>query len=1572
LGSDGGTTLHTQIVTAVEFISNNINSRWSGSITLAASATVQVEHLFNTSSSELTTVFVENGTTLDSATISSSYAVTQINTDIIQIQNITASSKTFQVYIYPHKVLTEAPASSMSEIAGVEPIIDLIFDNDKSLDQFLFQRASYATYFDKDGVLKKASENVPRIDYDPDTGDLRGLYIEGSRTNQLAVSEIFENTTYWTATNLAINTNCENAPNNSFTARKLIASSTNGSHVISSVSTTVIQNSSNSFGTSIFFKPDSSSYRLMIEWKHDGGTATVRGLVSADNKSVSISVPSGVLSDNFNNAFGGVTKCANGWYRAYLVGSAKVGPTYGTVSFYVCDSSGNITFTGDDSSGIFVWGAQYEIGYSVSSYIPSFNKFVCRNYVSTTILNQSNNSTLSGISTSINSVEVSDDQNVLYASNGTFIYELAMSSGSITTLSNTGRTINTTADKLGTIASIRVSGTGSKFYALDTGTSGTNPRVLEYNISAYNFTGVTLSTTYTLPTYLQNVSSLTFSSDGIYAYVSSTKNKSITRFKLGTAWTFSGTVTLEQEIYLTKFDLPLALNQSSYNNMSIDIDSTGTYLYMTAATASNASPSVHIFKMLSAYDLNTAKIVGVDKSALLFTSIAVKPDGITYFAINNPNGTTVTLNKYTNVYSSGSASYWLASGALTTISDHWEQRLSYNYQMSKRAFEPQLLLEKSSTNLCRGSEELSNSTYWTSTNWTWTTDGSSLYAPDFYKKTVDSTTDTGTLVEHYVQQVITTPSNVPYTFHIFVGHNTSLTPYKPVELRIYDSNTANYISVVFDLGQNSILSTSQNGTAKYITARIVDIEENYLNQNWSHIVLTGIPATSDSGSIIVRVQGRNSSNSLTYTTGFSYRMWGAQVESGYSATSYIPTTTASVTRPEDIYVASTYLRNADYALAIGKNFYDQFRFDEGTFYYEADTYGNGSSISASYSTASVLSIGKDDLTYQNYSFNVPLYGSSNTGDTYFTSAFDQGATQVTLTGPVNSIIGTVVRAAVAIATNDFALSVNGSNVSTDTSAQTIISPNRISIGKTTTSQFTQLYGHIKRITFFGERISDSKLKKLTSQTKYSSIPTATKFRSGLASSGTVASISKANTYLNDYQVPKNIRTISPTKADRAVNTIIPVTTESNLNNIAVTCITYSESLGLFVLGSSTAGSLIMLSTNGTQWYLPNTLPFTNSVSSICWSNELGMFVAVFSNIVSNIGLAYSYDGHNWTAVSNSAWASTSWKKVIWASDAGMFVAVGQASIINTMYSYDGINWFLKSLSHNTSWTEVCYSPELNRFVALANGSVGQGAWSSDGIYWNHAQIDQTANNISAITWSPELGYFLASSSVGNQWLSYDGQTWEKTVFNTSMVIINLHWNSDLGRFVGINNNQSGRICYSSDGINWKLSKYQPFVSGSSPTFFQYRYMAWSPQLGQYVIVSQSGDNKKIALTPDIGFTKPRPNTKSSQYMSAGFGLTGATAQITNDTITAVSSLHYLNGEGGVADNLSTINGGVSGNILILKTLSSTGTITIKHNTGNIRLNGAVDFLMDNFSDSLMLMFDVRERKWHEVSRSSNN
>lgn len=55
---------------------------------------------------------------------------------------------------------------------------------------FTVSRNGNATYFDKDGILRTALPNEPRFDFDPLTGEFRGVLVEPSRTNTVISSQM--------------------------------------------------------------------------------------------------------------------------------------------------------------------------------------------------------------------------------------------------------------------------------------------------------------------------------------------------------------------------------------------------------------------------------------------------------------------------------------------------------------------------------------------------------------------------------------------------------------------------------------------------------------------------------------------------------------------------------------------------------------------------------------------------------------------------------------------------------------------------------------------------------------------------------------------------------------------------------------------------------------------------------------------------------------------------------------------------------------------------------------------------------------------------------------------------------------------------------------------------------------------------------------------------------------------------------------------------------------------------------------------------------------------------------------
>lgn len=75
-------------------------------------------------------------------------------------------------------------------------------------------------------------------------------------------------------------------------------------------------------------------------------------------------------------------------------------------------------------------------------------------------------------------------------------------------------------------------------------------------------------------------------------------------------------------------------------------------------------------------------------------------------------------------------------------------------------------------------------------------------------------------------------------------------------------------------------------------------------------------------------------------------------------------------------------------------------------------------------------------------------------------------------------------------------------------------------------------------------------------------------------------------------------------------------------------------------------------------------------------------------------------------------------------------------------------------------------------------------------------------------------------------------------------------------------------------------------------------------------------------------------------------------------ITRTQVYHEVDTFGGAAsDNLDTINGGVEGDLLIIKAANGARTVVVRHNQDNIWLSGETNISLDDADDHLMLVYD---------------
>jgi hypothetical protein len=258
--------------------------------------------------------------------------------------------------------------------ARAVPSLDLRFADNKSLTDAVtgaslvtFTRDSSGTFVGSDGVLQTAATNVPRFDHDPTTGESLGLLVEESRTNLLLRSEEFDSAS-WYKLQSSISANATTAPNGTLTAEKLIEDSSINSHQLYSYQGGVT--TGEDWTLSVYAKvAERTAFALDVR-------AIGLGFRSVFNLSTQTATGAAIGSGTLTST--AIQGLGNGWFRCSITGRHPTDTNW-NISIRLNSPAGTDSYTGDGTSGIYLWGAQLEAGAFPTSYIPTTTAAATRN-----------------------------------------------------------------------------------------------------------------------------------------------------------------------------------------------------------------------------------------------------------------------------------------------------------------------------------------------------------------------------------------------------------------------------------------------------------------------------------------------------------------------------------------------------------------------------------------------------------------------------------------------------------------------------------------------------------------------------------------------------------------------------------------------------------------------------------------------------------------------------------------------------------------------------------------------------------------------------------------------------------------------------------------------------------------------------------------------------------------------------------------------------------------------------------------------------------------------------------------
>ena len=335
-----------------------------------------------------------------------------------------------------------------------------------------------------------------------------------------------------------------------------------------------------------------------------------------------------------------------------------------------------------------------------------------------------------------------------------------------------------------------------------------------------------------------------------------------------------------------------------------------------------------------------------------------------------------------------------------------------------------LLIEEARTNICLQSKVTSAG--WVGSSATIATDNAT--APDgttsAARVTAIATSDTYI----YSSSFVTTAAATTHSVYAKAGTSNW------IWMRPADNSVGVSLVVFFDLS-NGVVGSLGTGCTGTITSA---------GNGWYRCTVTKTITAGTGYSVIGACSG---DATLAVANGSTVYLWGAQVEVGAFASSYIPTAASAVTRSRD-----------DVSMT-GTNFSSWYSQSEGTFAVEYATDKVGGGVVGTYqSPEGSIRVTKDVGSYFLVEFPVGTY----------TVALPFGA-------PSNN---NKIKFAAAYKLNDFAISQDGASVLTDNSSGVPSNAATLYIGSVVTG-VAYLNGTIKSLTYYNTRLPNATLQSLT-------------------------------------------------------------------------------------------------------------------------------------------------------------------------------------------------------------------------------------------------------------------------------------------------------------------------------------------------------------------------------------------------------------------------------------------------------------------------------------------------------------
>lgn len=449
------------------------------------------------------------------------------------------------------------------------------------------------------------------------------------------------------------------------------------------------------------------------------------------------------------------------------------------------------------------------------------------------------------------------------------------------------------------------------------------------------------------------------------------------------------------------------------------------------ALATNETPFVKRVDDIDDYQVTTT-VTRYTKSVWLTDKFKAAALDLN-FAYNKSLADSITGNNLVTFTRASSGTYVGADGLIKTASTN-EARFDHDPVTGESLG---LLIEKSTTNLIT-----SDFTVTSQASGLTLSEDSSITNPDGTTGAIKMTATAGNSKHEVQKQSTSSSTNHAHSVFVKKGNHRYI--------GLCQGGQSNNIHVIFDTDTKTITDDGSHNNGTFVSSGF----EEYAN-GWFRIHVTGFTAGS---SLRVFLAGSASQNGLKNWVAsgdeFAY-VWGVQKEAGNFTTSYIRTSGATVTRATDV------------AEITGTNFSSFYNQSEGTIFFE-NAQSSETHIPFAYDFSDGTTENSHRLLYISTIDPTPIKVRTNTSNS--------NVVDFSYTAPP---VGQSQALAYAYKDNDFALSVNGASVVSDTTGTVPTVINKLTLGNAF-SGVNAFSGHIKRLAYFSTRQLNATLQLITS------------------------------------------------------------------------------------------------------------------------------------------------------------------------------------------------------------------------------------------------------------------------------------------------------------------------------------------------------------------------------------------------------------------------------------------------------------------------------------------------------------